>query len=130
MIYLDSSAFVKLVLPESETRLLAEFLVRHAKERLVSSTLLTIEVRRAVARGGTGQLSYADVLLEDVGQLPVSERIVESASRLPGAGLRSLDAIHLATALLLRAELGAFVTYDKRLAAAAQQHALPVVTPC
>lgn len=93
----------------------------------MSSALLTIEVRRAIARGGPGQLGYADVLLDDVGQLPVSKAIVSSASRLPGASLRSLDAIHLATALLLRAELSNFVTYDKRLTAAAQQHALPVI---
>ncbi len=129
MIYLDSSAFAKLVLPEAETRQLAEFLVTHSEEPLVSSALLTIEVRRAVTRADPGRLGYADMLLADVGRLPIDNGIVESASRLPGAGLRSLDAIHVATALLLRAELAAFLTYDKRLATVAQQHALPVVAP-
>ena len=72
------------------------------------------------------QLSYANVLLADVQQLVMDDEIVESASRLPGTNLRSLDAIHLATALLLRAELTAFLTYDTRLAAAAEEHGLPV----
>ncbi len=130
MIYLDSSAFVKLVLLEPETVPLRGFLAEHRSSQLVSSTLLTIEARRSVVRDGEIFLASADAQLKAVRQLAMDHSIVESASRLPGAGLRSLDAIHLATALLLRAELGAFVTYDKRLAAAAQQHALPVIAPC
>ncbi len=129
MIYLDSSAFVKLVLPERETQLLQDFLTEHRHEPLVSSALLMIEVRRAVARSDPARLSSADVLLADVGDFSVSERIVASASRLPGAYLRSLDAIHLATALLLRTKLTAFLTYDTRLAAAAEEHGLPVRAP-
>ena len=55
--------------------------------------------------------------------------MVEAASRFPSPGLRSLDAIHLATALLLREEVTSFVSYDKRLLAAAQAERLPVVSP-
>jgi predicted nucleic acid-binding protein len=55
--------------------------------------------------------------------------LVESASRLPDHSLRSLDAIHLATALLLRDDLEVIVTYDKRLATVAEAHHLPVDSP-
>lgn len=129
MIYLDSSALVKLVLPEAETSSLGEFLIRRGDHEHVSSALLAIEIRRTVARVNIERLSYADLLLEDVRQLSIDGGIVSSASRLPGEGLRSLDAIQLATALLLRPELDAFITYDKRLGSAAEQHGLPVVAP-
>ena len=129
MIYLDTSAFVKLVWAEPETDALGRFLTRRPASSLVSSSLLTVETRRAVQREDPSALSRADILLTRIGRIGMTASIVESASRLPERSLRSLDAIHLATALLLRADLDAVVTYDKRLAAVAEAHDLPVDSP-
>jgi uncharacterized protein len=75
------------------------------------------------------QLARADLLLTRIDQVDVTRSVLEAASRLPDPGLRSPDAIHLATALQLAGDLEALVTYDGRLAAAAGRQKLPVVTP-
>lgn len=133
MIYLDISAFVKLVRAEPESGALGTFLGQQAGARLgarlVSSALLIVEARRAAEREDPSTLARTDLLLTRIGRIGMTSGLVESASRLPGRFLRSLDAIHLATALLLRDDLGAMVTYDERLATAAADHALPVVAP-
>lgn len=129
MIYVDTSALFKLVRAEPESDALQEFLARRPDEPLVSSVLITVETRRAVLREAAAMLPRADLLLTRVGQVGLSHAIVESASRLPGPALRSLDAIHVATALVLGAEVAVFVTYDKRLATAARDQRLPVAAP-
>jgi predicted nucleic acid-binding protein len=129
VIYLDTSAFVKLVRAERETPALQEFLGGRHEATLVSSALLVVETRRAVLREDPGQLPRADLLLTRVGQIGVTRWVLEAASRLPDPTLRSLDAIHLATALQLDRDLEALVTYDSRLAAAAGRQRLPVATP-
>src|SRR5262249_43260685 len=67
--------------------------------------------------------------LLDVSRLPLDDALLDDAATLGPANLRSLDAIHLATAIGIREEIGAFITYDRRLAQAAQASGLPVVTP-
>ena len=129
MIYLDTSAFVKLIQGEPETPALQRFLTEHPDARLVSSALLVVETRRAILRQAPGQLARADLLLTRIDQVEITRAAVEAASRLPDPSLRSLDAIHLATALQLSGELEALVTYDSRLAVAAGRQRLPVVTP-
>lgn len=129
MIYLDTSAFVKLVWAEPESEALTRYLAQQAGTPLVSSILLTLETRRAVHRADPSALARADLLLTRVGRIGMTASIVESASRLLDRSLRSLDTIHLATALVLRNEVRAVVTYDKRLAAAAEAHQLPVDSP-
>lgn len=129
MIYVDTSALAKLVWREAETPALEAYLDDRPDVRLVSSALLAIEVRRAALRQRQPQLPRADLVLARVTQVTITEPIVESASRLPGPSLRSLDAIHLATALLLKPELDAFLSYDKRLAEVVAGHAIPVVAP-
>jgi len=129
VIYLDTSAFVKLVWGEQETVSLQRFLAEHIELPLVSSALLTVEVRRAVLRADPTQMPRADLLLTRIGQLAVTRTVLEAASRLPDPHLRSLDAVHLATALLLHERITAIVTYDKRLATAANSQRLPVATP-
>jgi uncharacterized protein len=129
VIYLDTSAFVKLVRAEAQSGALREYLAERPAESLVSSVLIAIETRRAVLREAATLLPRADLLLTRVGQVALSHAVVESASRLPDPALRSHDAVHLSTALLLRDEVSAFVTYDKRLAATARSHRLPVVAP-
>ena len=129
MIYLDTSAFVKLIRGEEETSALQAFLRQRPGTPLVSSALLVVETRRAILREAPGQLARADLLLTRIDQVDVTRAVLEAASRLPDPSLRSLDAIHLATALQLDQDLEALVTYDSRLATAAERQKLPVATP-
>jgi predicted nucleic acid-binding protein len=129
VIYLDTSAFVKLVWSERETPDLQAFLAQRQEALLVSSSLLMVEARRAVLREDATQMPRADLLLTRVGQVGVTRAVLEAASRLPDPSVRSLDAIHVATALQLRPDLDALVTYDNRLASAAEQQGLPVAAP-
>ncbi len=125
--YLDTSAYAKLVLEQAghgELRLeLAEW------EGYVSSTLLAVEAIRACARYGAKYAHEARVWLEGVALLPMDDPVLDEATSLKPTALRSLDALHLATALSIRDDLGAFFTYDERLAGAAEGHDLPVVQP-
>jgi predicted nucleic acid-binding protein len=129
VIYLDTSAFVKLVWGEAETPALEAFLRERPQATLVSSALLVVETRRAILRQAPGQLARADLLLTRVDQVDVTRSVLDAASRLPDPSLRSLDAVHLATALQLGQDLDALVTYDSRLAAGAERQRLAVVTP-
>jgi predicted nucleic acid-binding protein len=129
VIYLDTSAFVKLIWGEEETPALEAFLRERPQVTLVSSALLVVETRRAVLHEDPEHLARADLLLTRVDQVGVTRSVLEAASRLPDPALRSLDAIHLATALQLGRDLDALVTYDSRLAAGAERQRLPVVTP-
>jgi uncharacterized protein len=129
VIYLDTSAFVKLIRGERETSALEAFLRERPEAPLVSSALLVLETRRAILRQAPDQLARADLLLTRIDQVDITRAVLEAASRLPDPALRSLDALHLATALQLDRDLEALVTYDSRLAAAAGRQRLPVVTP-
>jgi predicted nucleic acid-binding protein len=96
----------------------------------VSSALLGVEAVRACARyDDPGYADDARAWLKDVALLPIAEAVLDAATALSPAGLRSLDAIHLATALSVRDELGVFVSYDQRLADAAAERGLSVTAP-
>jgi len=125
--YLDSSALVKLVITERESPFLeAEILERSG---LISSWLAAAELRRAVRRTGRQSLvSRLDDLLGAVYFIELTQALLETAGELDPRELRTLDAIHLATALSVEASLE-FVTYDRRLAAAARQNGLHVLSP-
>jgi uncharacterized protein len=129
VIYLDTSAFVKLIRGERETSALQAFLRERSGAPLVSSALLVVETRRAVLRQAPDQLARADLLLTRIDQVDITRAVLEAAGRLPDPALWSLDAIHLATALQLGQDLETLVTYDSRLAAAAGRQQLPVATP-
>ena len=127
MHYFDSSALVKLVLDERETDALRAY--ERQVVRIVSSELVRTEVARAVARitdSGNGRVAE---ILQAVQLVPLSTSLLNEAGRLAPASLRSLDAIHLASALLIRDELEAFVAYDDRLLDAATALGLPVASP-
>jgi len=96
---------------------------------LVSSTLLAVEARRATLRNDPAALPRVDVFLSRIDMIAISDAIVEAAGRLPDAALRSRDAIHLATALLVRDELDVLLAYDTRLLAAAEAHGFPTAAP-
>ena len=131
MIYLDSCALVKLVSPAPETAALERYLRGHSAEHHVASALVRTEVRRALARIGATpkQRSTADKLLDAVITISITDDLLDTAGRLPDPGLRSLDAIHLATALHLGGGLSDFVTYDRRLLGAAERAGLSTAAP-
>jgi predicted nucleic acid-binding protein len=128
MIYLDTSAALKLVLPEAETPALEQWIAERASFPRVSSRLLRIELLRAVTRNAPHRQSRAHVILSAIVLLslddaaPAAEATGESAPRI-------LDAIHLATAREIRTELTAFVCYDTRLCESARAAGLPVEMP-
>lgn len=95
----------------------------------VSSALLAVEAIRACARYGKRYADDARLFLEGLALLPLDEAVLAEAASLQPVGLRSLDALHLATALSVRDEIGGFVTYDERLADAASDQGLKVVRP-
>ena len=127
MIYIDTSALLRLVFPDDTTPALRRFLGEDPE--LVSSTLLLVEARRATLRRSVRRLAQVEILLREVEVVGIDDAVIESAGRLPDPGLRSLDAIHLATALLIREDVDALLTYDDRLAQAARSHGLPVAAP-
>ena len=95
----------------------------------VSSALLSVEAIRACARHKTEYGKDARDWLVGVSLVPLDDLLLDAAAALRPAGLRSLDALHLATALSVRDEIGVFLTYDERLAAAARERDLPVASP-
>lgn len=127
--YLDASAIVKLATGEPESRALRAWLADRSP--LVTSRISTVEVARAVGRTAAVARGLAAVR-EAFATLAVAELdavLADRAADLEPPILRSLDAIHLATALMLADELPAFVTYDARLADAARAAGLEVVAP-
>ncbi|MGH2797642.1 MAG: type II toxin-antitoxin system VapC family toxin, partial [Thermoleophilaceae bacterium] len=122
--YLDASAFVKLVVREPESDALVGAL--EDWPRRVSSSLLVVEAVRAAARVSRDALRRAELLLAGVTLLPPDLDLLRSAARLAPVALRSLDSIHLATAVSLGAELGPFFVYDERLRAAAADASIDV----
>lgn len=127
MIYVDSSALVKLVLPEAESSSMIEFTAKF--DTLVTSTIGAIEFRRAVKRHYAQQLWAVERVLAEMTILELSHEVRRTAELLEPTILRTLDAIHLASALLVRDELEAFVGYDERLLEAARLAGIPTVSP-
>ena len=126
MLYLDSSAIVKLVVREPETDALVE--VVRADPAVVSSALAVTEVVRAVARSGVSP-SRAEAVLDGIALIPIDEGILPAAGSLAPRDLRTLDAIHLASALSFGRDLEGLVTYDQRLAEAATGAGIDVRAP-
>jgi predicted nucleic acid-binding protein len=125
--YLDTSGFLKLVRSEPESSALRAEIA--SGDALVSSALLLVEGRRAAARYGPLALARARTALTTVTLLPLDDATLEDAADLQPAELRSLDALHLASAIGLGAELGRFYCYDHRLAAAAATLGVDVRQP-
>ncbi len=125
--YLDTSAMVKLVRAEAESRALARHLRRAV---MVTSALGRTELLRASLRaGGTEVLERAEGLLDRIGLLLPTMPVFDQAGRARPAALRSLDALHLVTAATLGHDLHELVTYDERLEAGAREMGLPVASP-
>jgi len=127
-LYIDASAALKLVVEEPESWALADAL---AGDQLISSEICRVELARALLRLGLGQGADRLVrgVVERIELLRLDDQILDRASEVGPTDLRTLDAIHLASALAIGRELDAVVTYDRRLAAAAEEAGFAVMSP-
>jgi predicted nucleic acid-binding protein len=129
VIYLDSSALVKLALTEPESAALISYLAERQDQALVSSALHRTEVLRAIWQAEPGALTRGVRLVRRIGRVALSSEVLDNAATLPPQRLGTADAIHLASALTIRRDLSAFVAYDKRLLDAAAEVGLPTASP-
>lgn len=129
MIYLDSSALLKLLFEERESDALEGWLGEHGGTPVVSSELARVEVLRASRRLNVSSVPAARALLRQLDLVSLSSALIGEASELEDHLLRTLDALHLASALSLGDDLSAFVAYDHRLAAAATSAGLRPLQP-
>lgn len=127
VVYLDTSAFMKLVADEAESAALRRHL-RRGRLR-ASAVLLQTEALRAAGRLSAAHVAAARQLLRGVALIQADRQLYAMAGALAPPELRSLDALHLAAALTLGPDLADFVTYDARMIAAARSHGLPVASP-
>ncbi|MBY0396630.1 MAG: type II toxin-antitoxin system VapC family toxin [Thermoleophilia bacterium] len=127
VLYLDSSALVKLVVEEAESVALSRGLA--GRGRVASCALARVEVPRAVRHHGPAAIHRARATLGAVDLVRLDDALLDEAASLDAGRLRSLDAIHVAAALAFGALLEALVTYDSRMAAAADSLGLPVASP-
>jgi len=129
VIYLDSSALLKLLHEEPESAALANCLSTHADGPMVSSELAKVEVLRACRRVNPDALPAARGLLAQLDLIPLTSDLVDDAADIGEVTLRSLDAIHLASALSIRSDLAGFIAYDLRLGDAAVAVGLTLLRP-
>jgi predicted nucleic acid-binding protein len=129
MIYLDSAAIVKLAHAEPETPALRAWLDERAETGWTSSVLAEIESFRALARYAPQAVTRLHPVLDQVELINMTPRVRTLAQTVRPVTVRSLDAVHLGTALSIRRTLTSFVTYDKRLLDAAAAAGLPVQSP-
>jgi len=130
VIYLDTSAMVKLVTAEQESPALINRLNAHPDEHLATSAIGPIELIRAATRAGAAATAAAArTVASTIDTLVLTDTIAAIAATIPPADLRTLDAIHLATAHAHRHSLTAFCVYDRRLLEAAESQDLPTVSP-
>lgn len=132
-VYLDSSALLKRVIAEAESGALTAR-IRHLADddvTLLTSTLAWVEVSRALRwsplPSPADAARLADIALSGVATAPLDDEVVALARRLLPPTLRTLDALHLATAMLLDADL--MLVYDQRLASAAREAGFLVEAP-
>lgn len=126
-VYLDSSALVKLVIPEPETATLRAEL--ETWDRYVSSALVQTEVVRACARVSSTARRVAERVVASLDLIAIDDEILNGAARLKPLELRTLDAIHVASAQTLGSALGAVIAYDTRLVQGAKTARLTTLEP-
>lgn len=125
--YVDSSAIIKLVVAEPESKALRRYLSR--RQPLVSSALARTEVARALLPSGSRAVARGQEALRRIQLLRLNDRVLSEAGRMEPTELRSLDAIHLASARQLGSSVRLIVTYDKRMADAAKASGWSVASP-
>lgn len=125
-LYLDTSALVKLVIKERESEDLRQFVGRR---EIVSNQLARTELLRTVARNEPDSVDAAEILISGVTLVNVTRRLTSYAAWVPPQALRTLDALHVATAAAMQADLDALVTYDRRMVEAGRLAGLRVASP-
>jgi uncharacterized protein len=131
-VYVDSSALLKRVIVEDESTELLSFLDAHYQQDdlLVTSSLGLVEVSRAVLARARTPIAAGDLIdeaMSGIDERPMTADVVSVARRVEPLILRSLDAMHLATAVVIDADV--VVTYDDRLADACRRNSLAVASP-
>ncbi|MCH5643395.1 MULTISPECIES: type II toxin-antitoxin system VapC family toxin [unclassified Gordonia (in: high G+C Gram-positive bacteria)] len=130
MIYLDTSAMTKLIVRETETPALVAWLGQHPDEAVATSALGRVELMRTAARDASrGIVERARELLDSIDVLVLTDTVMELAETIGAPTLRSLDAIHLASAAQLGDHLTALVAYDKRLLDGCADLNFPTASP-
>lgn len=129
MLYLDTSALVKLVITEPESAALERWLSDRPNLVRVSSVMIRAEVPRAAWRADPAALPDSYRMIRQIVEVELSDEVLGRAAGVRPPALRAFDAVHLASALTLRRELTAFVAYDKKLLAAARDAGLPIASP-
>ncbi|MBO0802049.1 MAG: type II toxin-antitoxin system VapC family toxin [Nocardiopsaceae bacterium] len=129
MIYIDSTALVKLAITEPESGALASWLAERSEHPLVSSTLHQAEVLRAIWRAEPAALPRGQRIIRRIQRVVLSQEMLDNAATVAPRKLGTAGAIHLASAIALRRDLVGFVTYDKALYEAAANALLPVARP-
>jgi len=127
--YLDTSAIVKLVVTEAESDALAAWLDDRADDVLCTSVVGKVELLRAARRHGPATAAAATTLIAELALVPLDPPVLELAASIGDEALRSLDALHLASAASLGSGLAHVVTYDARMADGARSLGLQVVSP-
>jgi predicted nucleic acid-binding protein len=127
-LYLDSSAFIKLVVEERESEAVRTFL-RSRGPRRVSSALLRAESLRSVRHVGPDAIAAVRDGLRRIDLIGIDDRILDAAGTLEPRVPRTLDAIHLATAMAVGEDLDIIVSYDERMLEAANAMGLSTATP-
>jgi predicted nucleic acid-binding protein len=127
VVYLDSSALVKLIVLEPESRALRAYLRRESER--VSCALARTEVLRAVRPVGPAAVAAARRLLQRIDLIRLDDALLDAAGMIEPLHLRSLDAVHLAAAHLVAPTLRAIVTYDRRMAEGAVALGFAVMAP-
>jgi predicted nucleic acid-binding protein len=125
--YVDSSAIVKLAVAEPQSKALRRYLSR--RQPLVSSALARTEVARALMPSGSEAVSRGQEVLRRIQLLRLNDRVLDLAGRMEPAELRSLDAIHLASAQELGPSVKQIITYDERMSDAAKAAGWSVASP-
>ncbi|MEU7138968.1 type II toxin-antitoxin system VapC family toxin [Nocardia sp. NPDC046473] len=127
ILYLDTSAIITKVVGRKHAADLDRFLNQYPTATPATSTIGFVESVRECDRLGSYPMLMRE-MINEYASIPVNDRIRDLAAYLPG-GLKSLDAIHVASATQLGSELVALVTYDKTMATVARQHGLPIAMP-
>lgn len=129
MIYFDTSALVKLVVREPESTALATWLEERQGEDRVTSVISRVELVRAAHRVSAAATTRAHQLLRFLDVLYLTDALIERAQTIGSLHLRTLDAMHLASAESLRPRLTAMCGYDRRLLDAAEAAGMPTASP-
>ncbi len=127
IVYADTSALFKLIHDEAESVSLRDWLVE-ARADLLTCSIGVVELIRAAARSGEPMLAAARELADHVSVVQLTGRVLEVAAVLPPAPVRTLDALHVASALMVE-DLDVIVAYDHRLLEAASRAGLATVSP-